>query len=208
MSNVFSSCGGFHMRRGWFVGLVILALTGCQTITEDLPARATTVIPVPTPVIIPVPSPLIIPTPAPAPAPAPNPNPNPNPNPQPNPTPAPTPKPEPAPAPPPANSSGGCARIGAKVFFVEAGGDIVPNSEFATSANVGDRIHFDATCKNEDNRPIDSKTAPRWSFNTDLVNVSSKNDWTPVATVKKAGELSVYVEADGVRSNTVTVRLR
>ena len=195
-----------------FLGILAgLALASCQTITEEMPTGPSSPAsggptPAPIPVIV-VPVPVPVPTDAgAAPAPAPNPGPaNPGPS---NPNPNPTPKP-PAPPANPGNNSG-TVRIGAKVYFVERNGQILPGSENATEALVGDRIHLDATAKDAQNLPTTTNGPPHWSYsNPGLVSVSAgPGDWTPVMLVRHPGVMSVSVQADGVQSNTVTISFR
>jgi hypothetical protein len=189
-------------KRAFVAVLAGLALASCTTITEEMPSSptaptnggSTTPIPV---VVVPVP----VPVPTTAPAPAPNPAPT---NPNPNPT--------PRPPTPPANpgNTGATVRIGAKVYFIERNGQILPGSEGASEALVGDRVHLDATAKDAQNLPTTTQGPPRWTYSDpSLVSVSAgPGDWTPVMLVRRTGVMSVYVEADGVRSNTVTISFR
>ena len=195
-------------KRALLLGFATLAVAGCQTIREELPTSASsgssssggttsvTAIPV---VVVPVPVP--VPTTGPAPVPT-NPTPStPTPN---NPNPNPTPRPTPGPANP--GNTSGTVKIGAKVYFIERNGQTLPEG---SDAQVGDRIHFDATAKDAQNLPTTTQGAPHWTFlNQGIINVtSSPNDWTPVAIAKQGGTFQAYVEADGVRSNTVTVHI-
>src|SRR5215510_4237842 len=139
----FLDVGGRMIRRYLVLGLTVQALVGCKTITEELPARATPVVALPTPVIVtPAPAPVPVPVPVPVPAPNPNPappSPTPVPTPNPAPTPQPVPNPNPTPNPNPSHpppSGGSVVRVGAKVYFIECGGDVVPDSENATSAPI------------------------------------------------------------------------
>jgi hypothetical protein len=186
-----------------------LALASCQTITEQMPTSATGgtspvsgVTPIPV-IVVPVPVPVPV-NPAPVPAPGPPSNPVPTSPTNPNPT-------NPAPTTPevPNNNNSSVVRIGAKVYFIERGGQILPGSEGATEAQVGDRIHLDATAKDASNLPTNTHGAPHWSFSdTGVVSISGGNgDWTPVMLVRHPGSISAYVEADGVRSNTVSLSL-
>jgi hypothetical protein len=198
-------------KRVFLLGFATLAVAGCQTIREELPTSASSgstssgssssaaTIPV---VVVAVPIP--VPTTGPAPVPT-NPTPS-NPTPS-NPNPNPTPRPTPGPVNP--NNSSATVRIGAKVFFVERNGQMVPDSEHATSVQVGDRIHFDATAKDAQNLPTTTQGPPRWTFtNQGIINVSGNpNDWTPVAVARSGGSFQAYVEADGVRSNTLTISI-
>jgi len=189
-------------KRAFFAVLAGLALAGCQTIREEMPTAPSTsptnVAPIPV-VVVPVPVP--VPTAAPAPAPGPA---NPGPT---NPAPAPTPRPSSPPTNP--GNTGTTVRIGAKVYFIERNGQILPGSEHATECQVGDRIHLDATAKDAQNLPTTTQGLPHWTYSDPgLVSVSGGNgDWTPVMLAKHQGTISVYVEADGVRSNTVSVSI-
>ena len=201
-------------KRVLLLGFATLAVVGCQTIREELPnaptatngsvtgGASTGTIPV---VVVPVP----IPAPQTGPATPTTPsNPTPStpstPN---NPNPNPTPRPTPGPANP--NNNSATVRIGAKVFFVERNGQVLPESEFATSVQVGDRIHFDATAKDAQNLPTTTHGSPHWTFtNGGIISVSGGGgDWTPVAIAKSGGSFSAYVEADGIRSNTLTISI-
>jgi hypothetical protein len=197
------------MRSRLFVGLVSVAALACHTITEELPTRSTPVNPVP--IVAPLPQPA-----APVPAPLPTTNPNPAPAP-----PAPAPQATPRPQPPPPPSGGGdgggdfpnnnapVTKVGAKVYFIECGGQQVPGSEGASSTGVGCRVHMDATPKDAHNKPTRAKGTPRWSYSdTSLVKVGGNSPYNPVLTTLRAGSLSMYCELDGVRSNTVNLRIR
>jgi hypothetical protein len=195
------------LKRASIAVFAGLALVSCQTITEELPSAPTTptnVVPSIPVVVVPVP----VPVPAPAPAPLPNPAPT-TPTTQPrNPNPNPTPRPPAPPANP--GNTGSTVRIGAKVYFVERDGQIVPGTDGATEALVGDRVHLDATAKDAQNLPTTTNGPPRWTYSDPgLVSISGGNaDWTPVMLVRRPGVMSLYVEADGVRSNTVTISFR
>lgn len=191
-------------NRALLLGFATLAVAGCQTIREELPTTATSntsasgggvaAIPV---VVVPIPVP--VPTTGPAPVPTTPTNPTPS-----NPTPNPTPRPPSGPANP--NNTSATVRIGAKVYFVERNGQTLPEG---SAIQVGDRIHFDATAKDAQNLPTTTHGAPHWTFtNQGIINVtSSPNDWTPVAIARSGGSFQAYVEADGVRSNTVNVTI-
>lgn len=181
------------MRRLALIAALGLAVAGCQTITEDLPqqpANPTTPVPV-----------VLIPGPAPAPA-----------SPSPGPTPTPAPNPTPTPAPDPGgdipNNTNPVARMGAKVFFVECGGQVVPNSEHATEAAIGCRIHLDVTAKDASNQPTRPRGTPRWTYENASIVTIRDHPWNPVLTARAPGTVSCYAQVDGVTSNTVSVRLR
>ena len=180
------------------IALVVWTMGGCQTLTEELPSAPTT-----PPVQIPVLPPIVNPGPIPdvpsggggAPLP---------------------PPPEPGPPPPGnggppgqiPNNFNPVTKVGAKVYFLECDGQMVPDSEFATSAQVGCRIHFDCTPKDAANNPTQSQGAPQWSFSPgSLVAVGNPNDFTPTVTAKSAGDLTAYVVIDGVTSNTLSINI-
>lgn len=190
------------MRRAFLAGAVALGgLAACQTITEEMPVRPTQVSTNPVPVlVVPIPIPV-----AASPAPQPT-TPQPAPN---NPNPVPTPNnnnnnndfiP---------NNNSPVTKLGAKVFFLECNGAMVPGSELASETQVGCRIHFDCTPKDSTNSPTRSRGTPSWSFNnTGLIKVGKTQDYTPTVTAVKSGTLVAWAEVDGVRSNDVTIRIR
>jgi hypothetical protein len=96
------------------------------------------------------------------------------------------------------------------VYFIERNGQILPGSEGASEALVGDRVHLDGTAKDAQNLPTTTQGPPRWTYSDpSLVSVSGgPGDWTPVMLVRRTGVMSLYVEADGIRSNTVTISFR
>jgi hypothetical protein len=179
------------------IAAVGLTMGGCQTLTEELPVAPNTP-PVQIPVLPPITPPSQIPDVPPQGG-------------------APQPPPEPDPAPPPGgggppgqipNNTNPVAKVGAKVYFLECDGQMVPDSEFATSAQVGCRIHFDCTPKDAANNPTQAQSSPEWSFSPgNLVDVGNVNDFTPTAAAKKAGNLTVYVVIDGVTSNTLNINI-
>jgi outer membrane biosynthesis protein TonB len=191
------------MRRLIAAGaLAVGSLMACQTITEELPVRATAVGPVIPVVVVPIPIPVPA-TPAPESNPAPTPNPNPNPKPTPNPPP---PDDDDGDVP---NNNAPVTKLGVKVFFVECNGDMVPGSEHATSANVGCRIHFDSTAKDASNAPTRPRGTPNWSFNDmSLIKIGKTVDFTPTALAVKGGTLVAWAEVDGVRSIDLRINIR
>jgi hypothetical protein len=182
------------MRRDlWAVILGVGAVSlGCHTLTEELPTRSGAVNPAPAPVVVvPVPVPSNAPTPAPTPSPRPTATPNPV---------------QQAPGedgdfP---NNDAPVAKLGAKIFFVECDGAAVPGSENAGSVPLGCRIHYDCTPKDGANRPTRAKGTPQWTFDpSNLVKVSGRSAYNPVATTVGRGRLCAYAEVDRVRSNDV-----
>jgi hypothetical protein len=174
---------------------VVLSLGGCQTLTEELPTQVE-----PPPVQIPVLPPPVVPIPIPPPE-------------QPG-TPVPPPPSDPtggAPGAPPGqipDNTNPVTKVGAKVFFLECDGVMVPDSEFATSAQVGCRIHFDCTPKDQFNNPTQAKSPPNWTFSPgSLVAGGNPSDFTPTPTAVSAGNLTAYVVIDGVTSNTLNINL-
>ena len=183
------------------VAMVGLTLGGCQTVTEELPAKPSN-----PPVQIPV-LPIIVPPPVIPDVPtegggAP---------------PPPVSEPAPDPGAPPPTGGGGppgqipnntspVTKVGAKVYFLECDGEPVPDSGYATSAQVGCRVHFDCTPKDANNNPTQTQGSPNWSFSPGgLVDVGNPNDFTPTVTAKSPGTLSAWVVIDGVTSNTVNI---
>jgi len=192
--------GGMRIATLGVLGLVLAA---CTTITEELPTRPNPTgggaNPAPLPVVV---VPVPVPTPAnPAPNPPANPS-NPNPNPQP---------PADGGIPPdiPDNTAP-VAKLGAKVYFVECDGVPVPGSEGSNEAPVGCRVHLDVTPKDGNNKPTQAKHTPEWSFsNMSIISVtSSTTGFNPTFIARAPGTVTAFCEADGVRSNDVTVRLR
>jgi len=196
------------MRRISRAVMIVAALAAlsCQKIVEELPSR-------PSPISSTVPIPVVV-VPVPVPVPA-NPQPS-QPNPpqppvDPGPAPAPQPKPtkEPAPPPPPGGGGGGIVRVGAKVFFVECGGGMIPGSEHATEVDLGCRIHFDCQGKDKDNQPVNPRNTPNWTFDpSSAVRVNNTTDFTPTALTKERGRVCAYAVMDGVKSNDVCVNIR
>ena len=191
-------------KRVLLLGFAAVAAASCQTIREELPTSASgsngggssnvaaiPVVVVPVPVPVPTSGPALPTNPTPTTPTTPNPNPNPTPHPNSN------------------GNNSATVRIGAKVYFVERNGQILPDSEGSNQVQVGDRIHFDATAKDAQNLPTTTQGQPHWTFtNQGIINVTgSPNDWTPVAIARNGGTFQAYVEADGVRSNTLTISI-
>ena len=188
-----------RVSRPFMLVAVVLSLGGCQTLTEELPTQVE-----PPPVQIPVLPPPVVPIPIPPPEPPGGGAPVP---------------------PPPSDPTGGAppgappgqlpdnqnpvTKVGAKVFFVECDGQEVPGSELASEAPVGCRVHLDVTPKDASNKPTQVRQVPTWSFsNEGIIRVSKKQDFTPTFTAVGAGTVDCYAEADGLRSNTVSIRLK
>lgn len=190
------------MRRALATALLGLAFGACQTITEELPARPSSNDALNLPV-------LVVPAPPPGTPPAPAPTPTPGPgHPQPQP---PAPEPEP-PAPPPdgggdfPDNNAPVAKLGAKIYFVENGGQTVNYPP----APVGSRIHLDVTPKDAANKPTRARGTLRWTFSrTDIVKIGSTDgNYNPTLTAKAPGDLTAYAEVDGIRSNNVDIVIR
>jgi hypothetical protein len=180
----------------------VASLTGCHTITEDLPSRPSAIsggpgsIPV---IVVPVPVQTALPVPSPSPPDAPAPNPNPRPT-----------------ATPdsgggggggsPTNNTSPVARLNASVYFVECGGVPLPGTSRATTAPVGCRVHLDTTPRDASNAPTNPQGTPRWTYsNPGLISVAGSSPFNPVITAKGPGHVDVFAEVDGVRSNTFGV---
>lgn len=184
-----------RVSRLYVLLAAVLTLGGCQTLTEELPTAAA-----PPPVQIPVLPPPVVPVPIPPPE-------------QPG-APLPPPPSDPtggAPGAPPGqipDNTNPVTKVGAKVFFVECDGQMVPGSEFATSVQVGCRIHFDCTPKDQFNNPTQAQSPPNWTFSPgSLVSGGNPNDFTPTTTAVNTGNLTAYVVIDGVTSNTLNIEL-
>lgn len=178
------------------IAVVGLTMGGCQTLTEELPSAP----PPPPTAQIPVLPPIVNPGPIPD---VPSGG-------------APPPTSGPAPEEPPPgggegdipNNTNPVAKVGAKVYFLECDGQQVPDSGYATSAQVGCRIHFDCTPKDANNNPTQTQGSPQWSFSPDsIVSIGNPNEFTPTVTAKAAGTLTAYVVIDGVTSNTLSIDL-
>jgi len=178
-----------RLAQAGLVGVLMVGLMACTTITEDLPAR---------PSAIPVPPPVLDPTPAP----------NPSPGTTPTPRPTATPRPSPTPTAPP-DSSGKVVKLYIKVEWVLCNGVKVPDSEFAKRARVGCQIYFDATAKDAANKPTTPNGLPRWRYEPmSLVAKANEIDpWAPIVTGKAPGTLSVHASVDGVQSQTLRIEL-
>jgi hypothetical protein len=100
------------------------------------------------------------------------------------------------------------ARVGAKVFFVECNGQIVPGSEYASTAQIGCRVHFDCTPRDANNQPTTARGTPEWTFSPGhLVNGGGGgNPYTPAVNVLGEGNFTAYATIDGVRSADVRIR--
>jgi len=209
-------------RRVAALGALGLVVVACTTITEDMPTRPNPVgggNPVPLPVVV---VPVPVPTPEAAPATPPpsapnNPSATPNPNNPSNPNPTPTPATNPQPTPPPTgggippdipDNTSAVTKLGAKVYFVECGGEQVPGSGNATEAQVGCRVHLDVTPKDASNKPTQVKHTPEWSFdNMGIIAVTSTTGFNPTFIAKAPGVVTCHAEADGIRSNDVSITL-
>ncbi len=190
------------------LGALGLLVVACTTITEELPTRPNPTDvsgnkPAPVPVVV---VPVPVPTPA-APAPAPNTPANPS---NPNQNPQPPTDPEGGIAPDIPDNTNPVAKLGAKVYFVECDGVPVPGSEGGNEAQVGCRVHLDVTPKDANNKPTRVKNTPEWSFsNMSIISLSSSTTgFNPTFIAKAPGTVTASCEADGVRSNDVTIRLR
>ena len=95
------------------------------------------------------------------------------------------------------------ARLNANVYFVECGGQALPNSSRATTAPVGCRVHLDCTARDGSNNPTIPRGTPRWTYSDPgLITVGGGSPFNPVITAKGRGHIDFYAEVDGVRSET------
>jgi len=190
------------------LGALGLLVVACTTITEELPTRPNPTDvsgnkPAPVPVVV---VPVPVPTPA-APAPAPNAPADPS-NPNQNPPPPSDPG-DGGIAPDIPDNTNPVAKLGAKVYFIECNGAEIPGSGGATEAQVGCRVHLDVTPKDANNKPTQVKHTPEWTFsNMAIISIPSTTGFNPAFVAKAPGTVTAYAEADGVRSNDVTIRLR
>ena len=177
-------------------------VVGCHTITEELPNQPGPILvegqqpllPPPAPVIvIPVPTPTVEPPRNEAPPPANN-----------NPAPPPPNGYPPGQVP---NNTNPAVRLGAKVFFVECDGRPIPNSEHASEARIGCRVHFDVTPKDAHNAHTQVREVPRWTFSPAGIagGQGGSTNFTPTVSATGGGTLTAYCEADGIRSNDVRI---
>jgi len=188
------------MQRGLWVLAGFLVLSGCQDVAEDLPAapsgrRARVIAPgkAGTP---PSSTSSTTPTTQPA-APQPSPTPAPSPTPEPTPTPAPRPTAPPNPRPEPV------VKVGIKVMFVVCHNQGVPDSEHMQRVPVGCKVHLDATAKDADNKPTESKDDPEWDYSNPRLVKVMEDTFTPRLEVLEAGRLVVQATIDGVASNAL-----
>jgi len=135
------------------------------------------------------------------------------------PRPSPTPTPNPPEDPPrgdPGNPDGPgdnipdntepVARVEARVFFIECGGQVVPGY---AEVDVGCRVHLDVTPKDSGGRHTRAKGGPVWAFsNPGIISVNSVNDYTPTFTALAPGDLSILCTVDGITSPPITIRLK
>lgn len=174
-----------------------LFLTGCQTITEELPTRPRTPIAVPVPVV----------TVAPLPAPVPTPNlpPPSTPSPTNPPTPAPTPTPDDGSIPEdiPSNTNP-VGRVVVEVRWIICNGVIVPNSHNRFDAQVGCSFYMDATPKDGSGQPTQAKSDPQWSYDSSVFSYRANSPYNPVLTGLRTGTTNVTCAIDGI-TRTVTM---
>jgi hypothetical protein len=181
--------------------MLAMAVSGCKTITEELPTTANEpngapVINVPVPLRV---TPVTIPQAAPTPAPT-SQNPTPNQ--------APVIEDDGDGEDIPDNQSP-VQRVTAKVFFVECGGGAVPGSENATQAAVGCRVHLDTTAKDAGGRPTQPRGNPQWTYSDrSSFSVGGRNPFTPVLTITAPGSVRIHSTIDGVSSNEIGISFR
>lgn len=188
-----------------FVLVLGFALGGCKTITEELPSSPSSTGGSPVPVVnVPIPvqiTPIVVPQPE---APAPT-----SPAPAPTGT-SPTSQPE-------GNdddsdefipdNTNAVAYVTAKVFFVECGGQALPGSGNASTAEVGCRVHLDTTPKDAGFKPTQPRGRPQWVYSDQSAfTVGGNNPYTPVLQVNQSGSTSIHSVIDGVQSNTLFIR--
>jgi hypothetical protein len=101
------------------------------------------------------------------------------------------------------------ARLLARVYFIECGGQLVPNSGDATEAPVGCRVHLDVTPKDSQGRPTRAIGQPLWTFsNPSIISISTSNDYTPTFTALAPGALAIDCTLDNVQARTIHLTLK
>ena len=174
-----------HLRRAPMVAVALVALAACEG------ERWKDVLFGPSTKVRESPPPTTVPAAPPLPAPPP---------------PMPCPKPEPEDDGFPQNTQP-VAQVTARVYFVECGGTPVANSDDATEAPVGCRLHLDCTPRDAYHQPTRARGDPEWSLSDpSLVKGGRADEYTPTFQIVQAGTLTTYVVIDGVRSNDVVVR--
>lgn len=153
------------------------------------------------------------------PAPVPSPVPVASPSPVPDPDLDPDIDPRPAPTPPPTCGDGTpyicpniplndapVARVGAKLYFLECNGQQLDEN---APVRVGCVIHMDCTPKDASGNHTRARGVPSWSVNDEsLIQFNDSTSYNPKWTALQSGELQAWVVIDGVRSNTVKIRIR
>lgn len=137
------------------------------------------------------------------------------------PTPAPTPKPTPAPTPDPrlGLAPGPVARYTIKVRTVNNGErEVLQDGQGRWLVNVGERLDFDSTQKNEGGDIcawvrdpvwfVNGRDMPFESSNGVVYRRGSSQPFLLKLTIEGPGVFSVDAEIDGVRSNALEVKAR
>jgi hypothetical protein len=99
--------------------------------------------------------------------------------------------------------------VGAGVYYVDCNDEILPNSKGAREAGVGCRVHLDATPKDAENVPTNPRYPPAWSYSAPgLIEVAVRNPLGPIITARTPHDQTIFVEVDGVRSNSFKIAFR
>jgi hypothetical protein len=199
------------MRAKAGVPFSLLLVAACNTITEELPTRppdgGTT--PIVYQIPAPPPAPAAVPTSLPAPLPPLPPLP---------PVPVPAPVPQRTATPPP--SGGGNAgaapnQVGVGVTSYLRNGRLVSGG--AASYKPGDVLYLTCTPKGPDNRPTDNH-GPIEGWNVWSNNLGQDSEWrvtstetfnpdVHVSSESGTGEIQAYCQVNGIRSNTLVMRI-
>jgi hypothetical protein len=132
---------------------------------------------------------------------------SPAPSPSPSPVAVATPTPEPVEPPELSDNDRPVERVGAGVYYVECGGEILENSRNAREAAVGCSVHLDATPKDEENVPTNPRYPVQWHYSDyDSIEERGPNPLGPIITGKRPHDQEIYVRVDGVDSNKVRIR--
>jgi hypothetical protein len=138
---------------------------------------------------------------------SPTPAPAPSATPTPVPVATPTPVPEPTESPEINDNDRPVEKVGAGVYYVECGGQILENSRSAREVAVGCNVHLDATAKDEDGVPTNPRYPVVWRYSDqDALEIRGSNPMGPIITGLRPHDQEIHVRVDGVDSNKFKIR--